>query len=58
MKLTKKEKLILDDLVSQLYGSVACHSSIDLANDDHKNLLEVLRKDIKNIKQFLEIGNN
>ena len=58
MKLTKKEKLTVDDLLSQLYGSIACHSSIDLADSNSKELLETLRKDIKNIKQFLEVGNN
>lgn len=55
MKLTKNDKMILDDLISQLYGTVACHRSIDLADSDHKDLLENLRKDIKSIKEFLGV---
>ena len=57
MKMNKKERLVLDDLLSQLYGTVACHSSIDLADKSHRDLLEGLRIDIKNIKNYLEKGN-
>ena len=55
MKLTNKEKTTLDDLISQLYGTLACNSAINLDDPEHKKLLEEIQKNIRTVKEFLGV---